>query len=216
MWMSFHLAGKRSFLLLAIVAGSAIGCVRPLVTAKPAVELPASQTTPYDPHAATRFGPGDVFEVRLLGEADVSGAYRIAPDGTLDFPYCGRMKVDGMISSEVASTLTACLKDGKFFKDPQLVVIAKEVGANRKVFIYGNVQKAGPYPFIDNMSIIEAIALAGGFSQFAGQNQVNVIRAGKDGQEQKYKIAVQDIGLGRTPNFLLQPGDIVYVPESAF
>lgn len=215
--MSFRLAGKRllTFLCSAAACG-ALACVRPLVTTAPATEVSSTQPTPYDPHAATRFGPGDVFEVRLLGEPDVSGVYRIAPDGTLDFPFCGRMKVDGMISSEVSSTLTACLKDGKYFKDPQLVVIAREVGANRKVFIYGNVQKAGPYPFIDNMSIIEAIALAGGFSQFAGQNQVNVIRSGKDGQEQKYKIAVQDIGLGRTPNFLLRPGDIVYVPESAF
>ena len=215
--MSFRTAGKRLLTFLGpALACCATACVRPLVTAAPAVEVSATQTTPYDPHAATRFGPGDMFEVRLIGEVDVSGVYRIAPDGTLDFPYCGRLKVDGMISSEVSSTLTNCLRDGKFFKDPQLIVIAREVGANRKVFIYGNVQKAGPYPFIDNMSIIEAIALAGGFSQFAGQNQVNVIRSGKDGQEQKYKIAVQDIGLGRTPNFRPRPGDIVYVPESAF
>lgn len=209
----------RSFskLALASLLLLSVACVRPTqAPATSAVDATTLPSMPFDPHAATRFGPGDDFEVRLVGEADLSGVYRVAPDGTFDFPYCGRLTVQGLIVSEVASKLQKCLKDGKFYNDPQVVVVGRTIGAYRKIFVYGNVQKAGPFPFGDNMSVVEAIALAGGFSQFAGQNQISVIRPTADGKEEKYKVAVQDIGLGRAPNFLLRPGDIVYVPESAF
>ncbi len=208
-----------SFLPIAIVllAGLAGGCLRPLERPASAVDVTA-MTPPgrFDQHAGSRFGPGDMFDVRLVGEPDLSGTYRVAPDGTFDFPYCGRLSVDGLIASEVASKLTSCLRDGKFFKEPQVVVLGKDVGGNRKIMVLGYVQKAGPFPYVDNMSVIEAIADAGGFASFAGQNQTNVIRTLPDGHDQKFKVPVQDIGLGKAPNFLLRPGDIVYVPESAF
>jgi polysaccharide export outer membrane protein len=202
--------------LAVVVTLLAVACVRPQQLASPTTEAPALPNLPFDSHAATRFGPSDDFEVRLIGDADLSGAYRVAPDGTFDFPYCGRLNVEGLIASEVATKLQKCLKEGKFYTDPQVVVVGKNIGAGRKIFVYGNVQKAGPFPYDDNMSIVEAIALAGGFAAFAGQNQISVIRPTSDGKDQKFKVAVQDIGLGKAPNFQLRPGDIVYVPESAF
>ena len=193
-------------------------CDRPMEVRPVAVELPASaaSATPYDPHAASRFGAGDVFEIRLVGEPDLSGTYRIAPNGTFDFPYCGRLNVEGLIASELANRVSDCLVEGRYFKDPQVVVIGREIGASRKVFVFGNVTKAGPYAFADKMTVVEAIALAGGFAPFAGQNQIRVIRTGADGREERFKVAVQDIGLGRVPNFLLRTGDIVFVPENPF
>jgi polysaccharide export outer membrane protein len=178
--------------------------------------LPTSANEPIDPHTASKFGPGDVFDVRLMGEPDLSGTYRLDPYGTFDFPFCGRLDVNGLIASEVASKLVQCLRDGKYLRDPQVVVIGRDIGASRKITVLGNVQKAGPFPYTDNMNVIEAIALAGGFAPFAGQNQTTVTRPMPDGHDEKYKVPVQDIGLGKAPNFLLRPGDIIYVPESAF
>jgi polysaccharide export outer membrane protein len=65
------------------------------------------------------------------------------------------------------------------------------------------------------MSVIQAITLAGGFTKVASKNNTNVTRI-IDGQEQKIRVAVDDIGNGRERNFLLKPGDIVFVPESFF
>ena len=65
------------------------------------------------------------------------------------------------------------------------------------------------------MTIIQAITLAGGFTKLAAQNNTNVTRL-VDGQERKIRVPVEDIGVGREKNFLLQPGDIVFVPESFF
>jgi len=193
-------------------------CDRPRELRPTAVDMPAgaASATPYDPHAATRFDAGDLFEIRLVGEPDLSGVYRVAPTGTFDFPYCGRVTVAGLLASEVATRISDCLVEGRYFKDPQIVVIARETGASRKVFVFGNVAKAGPYPFADRMTIVEAVALAGGFAPFAGQNQISVIRTDPEGREERFKVAVQDIGLGIAPNFLLRTGDIVFVPEAIF
>ncbi len=204
------------FVLACLAAAPLAACLRPLERPASSVETVGPAPVSFDQHAGSRFGPGDIFEVRLVGEADLSGTYRVAPDGTFDFPYCGRMTASGLIASEVASKLVSCLRDGKFMKDPQVVVLGKDVGGNRKIMVLGYVNKAGPFPYVDNMSIIEAIADAGGFSNFAGQNQTSVIRPMPDGRDQRFKVPVQDIGLGRVQNFLLRPGDIVYVPESAF
>ena len=202
--------------VLVVLGTCLMGCMRPAQAPAPATELPPGTILPHDPHAASRFSAGDGFEVRVMGESDLSGFYRVAPDGTIDFPLCGRLNVDGLIASDVANKLKNCLVDGKYFRDPQVVVIGREVGVGRKITVLGSVQKAGSFPYQDNMSIMEAIALASGFASFAGQNQISVTRRAEDGHEQKFRVPVQDIGLGKAPNFLLRPGDTVYVPESAF
>jgi polysaccharide export outer membrane protein len=77
------------------------------------------------------------------------------------------------------------------------------------------VQKPGTFPFDGEMSVVQAITLAGGFTKQAARNSTNVTRT-VGGKEQKIRVPVEDIGVGREPNFYLQPGDIVFVPESFF
>ena len=86
---------------------------------------------------------------------------------------------------------------------------------SKKIFVFGEVQKPGTFPYEDGMSIIQAVTLAGGFTKTAAKNNSNVTRI-VDGQEQKIRVPVEDIGVGKEPNFQLQPGDIVFVPESFF
>ncbi len=164
------------------------------------------------PHATT-LGIGDVFEVRVFEEESLSGVFRVASDGTIDYPLCGRVRVVGLDSTGVSRTLTRCLKDG-YLRDPQVSVFVREYNS-KKVFVFGQVQKPGTFAYEDGMSIVEAITRAGGFTKLAAKNQVVVTRV-LDGQEQKLRVPVEDIGIGRAPNFLLKPGDIVYVPESFF
>jgi polysaccharide export outer membrane protein len=91
-------------------------------------------------------------------------------------------------------------------------VFLKEYNS-KKVFVFGEVQKPGTFPFEENMSIVQAITLAGGFGKLASKNAVIVTRQ-VGGEERKIKVAVESIGEGREKNFALRPGDIVYVPES--
>jgi protein involved in polysaccharide export with SLBB domain len=158
-------------------------------------------------------GAGDVLEVRVFQEPDLSGPYRVSAEGTIDFPLCGKVHLLGKTSSESADTLTQCLANG-FLRRPQVTVLVREY-TSKKVFVFGEVQKPGTFPFEENMSVIQAITLAGGFTKVAAKNNTNVTRS-VEGREVKIRVPVEDIGTGRERNFVLQPGDIVFVPESFF
>jgi polysaccharide export outer membrane protein len=93
-------------------------------------------------------------------------------------------------------------------------VLVKEYNS-KKIFVFGEVQKPGTFPYQDGMSVVQAVTLAGGFTKTAAQNSTSVTRR-VGGNEKKIKVSVQDIALGKAANFTLEPGDIVYVPESLF
>jgi polysaccharide export outer membrane protein len=163
--------------------------------------------------AASTLGPGDVFEVRVYQELELSGAYRVGPQGDIVFPLCGRVAVGGLTANAAADRLRACLADG-YIRNAQVSVIVKEYNS-KKVFVFGEVQKPGTFVYEDGMTVIQAVTLAGGFTKTASQNSTSLTRQ-VDGQEVKIRVAVQDIALGKAPNLALKPGDIVFVPESLF
>lgn len=155
--------------------------------------------------------PSDVLEVRVYQEADLSGIYRVNPAGEVDFPLCGKVKVAGTSASEAADRLTACLRNG-FLRRPQVAVMVKEFNS-KKVFVFGEVAKPGAFPYEEGMTILHAVSAAGGFNRTASKNSVNITRT-VDGQELKIPVRAEDIVVGRQKNFALQPGDIIFVPES--
>ena len=162
---------------------------------------------------ASTLGPADVIEVRVFQEPELSGVFQVGPQGDIVFPLCRRVAVGGLTANATAEALRTCLADG-FLRNPQVSVLVKEYNS-KKVFVFGEVQKPGTFLFEDGMSVVQAITLAGGFTKSASQNSTSVTRL-VSGEEVKVKVSVQDIALGKAPNVLLQPGDIVYVPESLF
>lgn len=162
---------------------------------------------------ASTLGPNDLFEVRVYQEPELSGIYQVGPQGDIMFPLCKQVVVSGLTANGAAEKLRDCLAKG-FLRNPQVSVLVKEFNS-RKVFVFGEVQKPGTFAFEDGMSVVQALTLAGGFTKQAAQNSTSVTRRIK-GQEVKLKVNVQDIALGKAANFTLEPGDIVYVPESMF
>lgn len=199
------------FTCTALLLGLA-ACVGPKGNAGTML-TPAEANAKTTPATASTLGPGDVVEVRVFQEADLSGPFRISPEGTIDYPLCGRVTVGGKTSSAVADVLTECLKNG-YLKKPSVAVLVREYNS-KKVFVFGEVQRPGTFAYEENMSIVQAVTLAGGFTKLASKNAINVTRL-VEGQETKIRVAVEDIGIGREKNFVLQPGDIVFVPESFF
>lgn len=196
--------------LLVLVA---LACVQPRgssVATAQSSELPAPAPSPA---TSSTLGAGDLLEVRVFEEADLSGPYRVSAGGTIDFPLCGKVKVEGLNGSSAADVLTKCLGE-KYLKRPQVSVLVREYNS-KKVFVFGEVQKPGTFPYEDEMSIIQAITVAGGFSKLASKNDVAVTRI-IDGKETRIRVRVADIGTGREKNLKLLPGDIVFVPESLF
>ncbi len=188
----------------------ALGCAPRAV--QPTAFPPASGAAALDLSGAT-LGSGDLFEVRVFQEPELSGIFQVGPQGDVIFPLCQRVVVGGLTANAAAEKLRACLSQG-FLRNPQVSVLIKEYNS-KKVFVFGEVQKPGTFPFQDGMSIVQAVTLAGGFTRNAAQNSTSITRL-IDGQEVKVKVNVQDIALGKAQNVTLEPGDIVYVPESMF
>ncbi len=206
-----------SFAALSLLLLSA--CRAPQVAggAVPVQSAGANGTATPAPRAdgseASTLGAGDLLEVRVFQEPDLSGPFRISPEGTIDYPLCGKVALASKTSSEAADSLTTCLANG-YLRRPQVTVLVREY-TSKKIFVFGEVQKPGTFPYEENMSVIQAITLAGGFTKLAAKNNANVTRI-QDGREVKVRVPVEDIGIGREKNFMLQPGDIVFVPESFF
>ncbi len=202
--------------------------LRPLLTVMSLAALPACSGTSQRPPPPTptpaaearvaerpgggTLGPGDVVEVRVFQEPEHSGTWRLSGEGTIDYPLCGKVPLSGTTPSSAADQLRDCLS--RYVRRPQVSVLIREYNS-QKVFVFGEVQKPGTFPVDNEMSIVQAITLAGGFTKLAAKNNTLVTRV-VDGQERKIRVPVEDIGVGREKNFLLQPGDIVFVPESFF
>lgn len=161
----------------------------------------------------TALGAGDVFEVRVFEESNLSGVFRVGSDGHIDYPLCGRVPLAGLDASGAGEAIADCLREG-YLRNPQVSVFVQE-HQSRQVFVFGQVNKPGTFAFREGMTVVEAITRAEGFTKLASKNSVVITRL-VDGREQRLRIPVEDIGVGRAPNFSLQPGDIVFVPESFF
>lgn len=194
-------------MLLAVVSGclaGVAGCATARSHTKPVVES-------NDP--ADRVGIDDTFDVRVYGESELSGTFRVATDGTVDYPLAGRISIVGLRTGEIQQLVVAKLKD-RYLKDPQVVVTIKDRNS-QKISVLGQVARPGQVAYYPNMTIVDAIANAGGFTGIAAKNSVNLRReVGGNIQNSIYPVA--DISEGRSPNVMVLPGDVLVVDERVF
>lgn len=160
-----------------------------------------------------RIGIDDTFDVRVYGEAELSGTFRVATDGTIDYPLVGRVQVGGLRTGQIQQLLVQKLK-GPILKDPQVVVTVKDRNS-QKISVLGQVTKPGQVSYYPNMTIVDAIASAGGFTGIAAKNSVN-LRREVAGKIETKVFPVADISEGRSPNVTVLPGDVLVVDERVF
>lgn len=158
-------------------------------------------------------GPGDVVEIRVFGEPELSGVHRVAAEGTIRLPLVGNLEMDGLGADEAAERIEAAY-NARYLKDAQVTVVVREFNS-RKIYVLGEVGKPGAYPFEERMTIIGAIARAGGTSKLADLNRTIITREGAEGAVRQ-TVEVAEIRKGQAPDVELRPGDIVFVPESLF
>ena len=162
----------------------------------------------------TSLGPGDVFEVRVFEEESLSGTYRVAQDGSIDYPLVGRIQVAGLEPPAVADALAEALRQGDFLRSPQVSILVEEYNSKR-VSVVGAVARPGTFQFTAGMTVVQAISQAGGFTPMASTNNVVVTRR-DEGQIRRYVVPVEEITEGQRDDFLLQTGDTIYVQERVF
>ena len=180
-----------------------------IVACTPAV-TPTSLPPGASPDNKT-LGPGDVIEVRVRDQDDISGPYEVSDDGMVRFPMIGAVEVRGKTGAQIAQKIEQELAAG-WLKQPQVTVRVTE-RQNREVSVLGQVKEAGSYPYKPGLTLMQAISLAGGMNPLASPRKVKLIRETDKGR-QTFEIDVTKILDSRGQDFALEPGDIVFVPES--
>lgn len=161
-------------------------------------------------------GPEDVLDIVVWRNQDLSRqGIVIRPDGKITMPLIGEVVGSGKTADQLAAQISDRLKE--FKENPSVSVSVKEVNSYY-VYVMGEVAKPGKYQLKSHTSVLQAIALAGGFSNFASKNKMQVVRnaTSADGKPQETRIPVRydDLvsGTGDIRNFILKTGDVVVVP----
>jgi protein involved in polysaccharide export with SLBB domain len=167
------------------------------------------------PTPSTSVGPGDVFEVSVLGEKDLPKEYRVQPDGSIGFPYIDRIEVAGLEPQQIEELIKKQLVERKILVDPQITLVVKQYNS-KKVSVIGSVQKPGSLPWTEGMKLVEAISLAGGFTQLADANHVFLTRTVGPSKTVTAVVSVDDISEGKAADIPLQAGDTIKVETRVF
>jgi len=155
-----------------------------------------------------RLGPEDLVEVFVWKEPDLTTTVAVRPDGRISLPLTNELQASGQTVTELQGEITKRL--ARFIANPVVNVMVKEV-KSPKISVLGEVKKPDVYKMLQKLSVLDAIALAGGFTEFAKPEKVVVIRNGS-GAVQRIPVNVKKLlKAGPGELFPLQPSDVVYV-----
>ncbi len=159
-------------------------------------------------------GVGDLLQVEVYDEKDLTKEVRVLTDGFISFPLIGALKAAGLTVGQLEKKITARLA-AKYLVSPQVTVFVKEFSS---VFVFGEVKNPGSFPLYGRMTAFEAITLAGGFTEVANPSRVKVIRREKDGQEVSFVVDIERITKkgDASQDRELQANDRVIVPRGFF
>jgi len=156
-----------------------------------------------------RLGPDDVIEVSVYQDKALDRTVPVRPDGMISLPLIGEMPASGKTATDLQKEIALRLK--QFVADPTVTVVVKEVNSP-KVSVLGEVKNPGMYKIRDRATLLDAIALAGGLTEYAKKNKIVVIRTDSNGPPHQFKLNIDDQIKGRrTEPFYILPYDKIYI-----
>lgn len=201
---------------LRIVSLAAVLFCAPLVYAqdppaqKPDTAQKPATVAPPVVDADYKIGPQDVIRIDVWKEPDISRTIPVRPDGKISLPLLNDVQAAGLTGMQLAGSLRESLS--KYLTSPQVTVTVQEINS-RRVYITGEVTRAGALPLLPGMTVLQALSSAGGFTQFAKLKNIYVLRT-EDGKQVKHPFNYKEVVKGNLAdqNILLQPGDVIVVP----
>lgn len=159
-------------------------------------------------------GIEDVLEISVWKNPDLSKTVRVRPDGMISMPLIGDMKAAGLTPAQLRDRVTERLKE--YQETVVTSIIVQEVNSYR-IFVLGEVLNPGTYTMMRKTSVLQAIALAGGFSQYAAKNRIILVRENLDRNAKPEKMSIRfddivDEDEHKDRNIILKPGDTIFVP----
>lgn len=145
---------------------------------------------------------GDKLRITVYGHEDLSGEFEINAAGNISLPLGGDVKATGGTASDLETAIIGALQPD-YLKNPR---VSAELLNYRPFYIFGEVKSPGSYPYANGMTVISAVAVAGGFTYRARKNRIRILRGKDDNQ----------VELEADNDTPIQPGDVIEIPERFF
>jgi polysaccharide biosynthesis/export protein len=160
---------------------------------------------------AYMIGANDVLTVNVWKEPDISRSVPVRSDGKISLPLAGELQASGQTPRQLEQEITKRLQS--YISDPEVTVIVTE-SKSQKINIMGMVARQGTYLLSGSTTVMDAIAMAGGFKDFAKQKAVYILRSNADGTQKRFPFNYKEVIKGKSleQNIRLLPGDTVVVP----
>ncbi len=158
---------------------------------------------------------GDQVLLDVFREPDLSGTFLLESSGAIRHPLFGSVEIAGLTPADAEARIRQLLAE-RYLVNPRVMIRVTSSQSHRLV-ILGEVKQPGvlPMPFDKPMTLMQAVAEAGGFTDLASVNRVKIVRSG-DGRQKEIRVRVARIIDGRDPDILLEPNDIITVPQTFF
>jgi polysaccharide export outer membrane protein len=179
------------------------------IAAALAQEKPAGEETV--PSYDYRIGSGDLLEIKVFGSPELDRTVSVSGKGMIDFPFLGWIPTEGLTVEELTKRLEQGLGECCLV-NPQINIRVLEYNA-QQVYLFGEVQKPGVYRLKKGKTLMELIIEAEGVTRKAAKGRVYILRRGKS---ERVKVDLDEIIKNSRKDVPLQPGDMIYVPESIF
>ena len=183
----------------------------PAPTGSQAAKTPVAAETGVTVPADYTLGPDDVLAVLFWRDKDMSVEQVVVrPDGMVTLPLLNDVKASGLTPDQFRDAVAKAAS--QFVEDPNVTIVVKQINS-RKVFVTGQVAKAGAFPLTAPTTVMQALAMAGGLSEYANGSDIVVMRT-VNAKTQTFKFNYKDVIKGKKleQNIMLKPGDTVVVP----
>jgi polysaccharide export outer membrane protein len=156
-------------------------------------------------------GANDVLAINVWKEPDISRSVPVRSDGKISLPLAGELQASGQTPRQLEEEISKRLKS--YISDPEVTVIVSE-SKSQKINVLGMVSRPGTYLLSGSTTVLDAIAMTGGFKDFAKQKSIYVLRTSADGTQKRFPFNYKDVIKGKNleQNIRLQPGDTIVVP----
>ncbi len=163
-------------------------------------------------HANTfLLGPGDVLEISVWKDQDLSRQVIVQPDGFISFPLIGQVVAAGRTIPQVQAEISKRLQE--FIATPTVTVLPLKI-ESYKIYVVGKVNKPGMFVVLPPINVMQALSMAGGMTPFAKLGSISILRNGPNGHQERLKFDYKAVakGKGLEQNIELMSGDVVVVP----
>ena len=198
-----------NFLILALAVSSAFGLDSQKKDTSKAVDAAVPSAAAQSVSDSYVIGASDVLIITVWKEPTLSGTILVRPDGMISLALLGDVQASGLTPLQLADQISSKLK--KYIQDPNVSVVISQIHS-KVVYLLGEVIKRGPVDMTPGMTVLQAIASAGGLTDFANKKKIYILRSDSGAQRKipiNYKEALQG---GGSPDLVLKPGDTIVVP----